>query len=521
MPARSSGRSVGASLDRGGDPPVDRRLAGGRELLVDRLAKERVGEAEPPDRLRGLDQDIGVDRLLDQVDQAIAWVLQDTLEHVKLELATRDRGHRERLAAVIAEAAQTAQQQVPDAVRHAARGRIPVGLRADVVQQLLDEERVALAAVRDTAHEPTRRLLPGATRDQLGDLGLAESRQRKPLHRPRAAQLRERFGERVLLADLDRPVGAEDHQRRALGRACEVAKQQQARLVGPVQVVQEQHQRAKMRGVGQQRGDRLEQAEALLLGAEAGRPVGGARVLELRQDRGELRAPRGDLHGQLGRGAAGDVVAQRLDERLVGNEGLLMAAARQHRRAPLVRRAGELPYQARLADPGLAREHHDAQAALAHRRPRRLQCRHRIGPTDERAAVLAREQRGQWDTHLGRGLPDHLASSDRLGDALQRDRPERAVGEPAARADQRAHQLRGEDLAWRAGVAEPLGDHHRRAEVIALVADRLPDVQADANRELELAACTGAVDGLLDRDRARERRQPRSRTPPSARRRGS
>ena len=283
-----------------------------------------------------------------------------------------------------------------------------------------------------------------------------------------------------------------------------MAQQQQARLVGPVQVVQEQHQRAQMRSVAQQRGDRLEQAEALLLGAKARRPVGGTRVLELGQDRGELGAARGDLHGQLGRRAAGDVVAQRLHERLVGNKGLLVAAARQHRRAPLVRRTGELPCQARLADPGLAREHNDAQAALTHRRPLRLQRSPRIGPADERAAVLARQQRGQWDAHLGRCLPDHLASGDRVGDALQRDRPERAVGEPAARADQRTHQLRGEDLAWRAGVAEPLGDHHRRAEVIALVADRLAHVQADANRELELAARIGAVDGLLDRDRACE-----------------
>ncbi len=65
-------------------------------------------------------------------------------------------------------------------------------------------------------------------------------------------------------------------------------------------------------------------------------------------------------------------MAQRLHERLVGNVGLLVAAARQHRRAVLVRRARELGYQARLADPGLAREHHDAQAALADLRPLRL-----------------------------------------------------------------------------------------------------------------------------------------------------
>ena len=83
----------GRLLDRGGDPAVDRGLPGGRKLPVDRLAKERVGEAEPPHRLRRLDQDIGVDRLLDEVDEAIARVLEDAFEHVELELATRDRGH--------------------------------------------------------------------------------------------------------------------------------------------------------------------------------------------------------------------------------------------------------------------------------------------------------------------------------------------------------------------------------------------------------------------------------------------
>ena len=128
MPAQLVGAVRGRLLDRRGDPPVDRRLAGGRKLLVDRLAKQRVGEAEPPHRLRRLDQDIGVDRLLDQVDETIAWVLEDALEHVELEVATGDRGDRERLAAVVAQAAQAAQQQILDAVRHAARRRIPIRL---------------------------------------------------------------------------------------------------------------------------------------------------------------------------------------------------------------------------------------------------------------------------------------------------------------------------------------------------------------------------------------------------------
>jgi hypothetical protein len=92
----------GRLLDRRGDPPVDGRLPRRRELPVDRLAKERVREAEPSHRLRGLDKDVRVDRLLDEIDETIAWVLEHALQHVELEVAAGDGSHREDLAAVIA-----------------------------------------------------------------------------------------------------------------------------------------------------------------------------------------------------------------------------------------------------------------------------------------------------------------------------------------------------------------------------------------------------------------------------------
>jgi hypothetical protein len=45
-------------------------------------------------------------------------------------------------------------------------------------------------------------------------------------------------------------------------------------------------------------------------------------------------------------------------------------------------------------------------------------------------------------------------------------------------------EVRGQDLAASSAVAEPLRENHRRAEVVLLVADRLPDVQTDANLKL-------------------------------------
>jgi len=54
---------------------------------------------------------------------------------------------------------------------------------------------------------------------------------------------------------------------------------------------------------------------------------------------------------------------------------------------------------------------------------------------------------GSGDALLARRFPDHLASGYRIGDALQRQWLKSSICEPASRADERPHDLRGEDLA--------------------------------------------------------------------------
>ena len=49
------------------------------------------------------------------------------------------------------------------------------------------------------------------------------------------------------------------------------------------------------------------------------------------------------------------------------------------------------------------------------------------------------------------------------------------------------YQVGGNDLVALRAVAQPLGDHDRLPEVISLITDRLPDMEADADSKAKSA----------------------------------
>ena len=105
-----------------------------------------------------------------------------------------------------------------------------------------------------------------------------------------------------------------------------------------------------------------------------------------------------------------------------------------------------------------------------------------VRPTKvERSPVRAAAARGSG--RLGRVLPDDLAGGDGLGEALERqpaEGPERAA---VPVADEALDERRGQDLAAPGPAAEPLGDDHRRAEEVVVLADGLAGVEPDPNRQ--------------------------------------
>jgi hypothetical protein len=187
-------------------------------------------------------------------------------------------------------------------------------------------------------------------------------------------------------------VGGDDEEPEPLRKAQHVAQQQQGRLGRPLEVVEHEEDGRLAGELRQPGGDGVEEPVALGLGVrlerggQAGHP--GA---DLRHEPGQLAAVAAEPVGD-GRRMV-DEVAQRLDERLVGNAEVLVAPPGQHRRPFVVHRPGQLGRQTGLADPGFAG--HEGEAQLAGRRllPELPEPGQLAVPADEDAADVGQEGR--------------------------------------------------------------------------------------------------------------------------------
>ena len=192
--------------------------------------------------------------------------------------------------------------------------------------------------------------------DERGGLGLVEPRQREAVHGLLAAEVGEqprrgarRGGLDVAAASPATISGAPCRRRARRGAAAAASA-----AVAHCRSSSTSSSGARGRRLREQRRDRLEEPVARGLGARrpgrSGAPPAASsgtqrrELLEVRRGRARRARPPG-AH-----------VAQRLHERLVGHDGLLVDPPVEHRRAARVGRGGERGGQPRLADAGLARQ---------------------------------------------------------------------------------------------------------------------------------------------------------------------
>ena len=399
---------------------VQPRPAQDVELVVDGLAHERVRELEAPAGRRAPQQA----RAQDFVERGLGCgglERRGAGQRARVELEPEHRGGGQQLVGGLAQPRQ------PDAdrVAHALRD---LGAVDETAQHLLGEERVAVGArvhLRGESADRRRFALEAAAHAALagqqlsregGNVFFFETSQPHAVERAVALQLGERAGQRAVAAELGVAVGAEDEQWRRPPRAQKEAGEQQRPVVGPVEVVDHQQQSALGGEPGERRVDRVEQPVARA----------GPRVLPGLQALG------------------GADLAQRLGVGLERRQGLLPAAAEQHRRAALQHLAREAIGEPRLADARLACDQDDAVAAVrGHARPGRPQP-HELGAAADELRVVG----GQRDrSRRGRCVLERL---DQLaGLARRRDRELRA--QPLGEALARAHRRRAV-----AGCGEPL-----------------------------------------------------------------
>ena len=175
-----------------------------------------------------------------------------------------------------------------------------------------------------------------------------ERLERELAQRPGAAQLVAQAAQRMRARDLVGAIGAHDEDRQLAQRIGERPEQLQGGVVGPLQVVEQDHRR----GAG---GDRRQRAAQRL---EQRRPVAlGDRRPELGQQQREVPLQRA-ARGQRARRAA-QVAAQGAQHRAVGQRRRRARRAAQRQR---IARRRDLLGQAGLADPGLAGQQHERAA---------------------------------------------------------------------------------------------------------------------------------------------------------------
>ena len=136
------------------------------------------------------------------------------------------------------------------------------------------------------------------------------------------------------------------------------------RLVGPVEVVEDEHEAARPCDGDQGRVDGGEQAVARAVGIPRRWRAG-----QRRDEAGELAGLRADGVGQRGRTDRGGEAAERLRERRVGDVALGRAATGERRAAAGLHPRDELGRQAGLADARLAGDERQPSRPVARLRP--------------------------------------------------------------------------------------------------------------------------------------------------------
>ena len=137
-----------------------------------------------------------------------------------------------------------------------------------MLKHFLDEERVAFRLLEDDARQRRRRRLVAHPAQHRLDAGQGQTLQRDSRREPLPHQGFERPDERTRDVELDIAVRADDEQRRRRDGLGEVLQQEQRRLVGPVQILEDDDAWRHAAGAVNELAVGVEQEPALLFGGQ-------------------------------------------------------------------------------------------------------------------------------------------------------------------------------------------------------------------------------------------------------------
>ena len=236
-----------------------------------------------------------------------------------------------------------------------------------------------------------------------------------------------RLGE---IAVSEGPHHGHPHGRR---RSSQMTQELEAGRVGPVEIVEHDEKRRRLRYGGEQPPDALHHQEALGVGiCDRGRSFFSKSPRQSGHDVAEGQAVGGDETLEVLLGDGLDERGQSLRPRLVRNRQVLVTTAVQDARLGTVCSSRRLRDERGLADAGLARDQHDADVAVVAAALMRLEEGLELDrTTEEGKETLGRrghQPAGERQLvalllRLRGGRPLHLDHFDGFGQALEPDLP--------------------------------------------------------------------------------------------------
>ena len=114
-------------------------------------------------------------------------------------------------------------------------------------------------------------LLTGVRADEGANTNLIHAGHQHPIDDPVSPKVGDQFRQGMRTVQLSLAIGSEEEQAGLPMGADDVFQQQKRRLVRPVEVVEDKHERVRLRGLGEQQRDTLEKAVAFRLRFAGGR----------------------------------------------------------------------------------------------------------------------------------------------------------------------------------------------------------------------------------------------------------
>ena len=260
-------------------------------------------------------------------------------------------------------------------------------IAADVSPELAEKEGIALGLGDDGAHHRLR-CVGIELREQRARIGWCQRAQCHLRQARRPAQIVEGGGQRLRLFAV--AVRGGDEEAVVAQGARDAMQEEQRRAVGPLEVLERQHDRLARRGTAEKRRDRLDERDPRVLGIDHRRRGRAGVATQPRHDVTETARCGTDRRQHVAAIAADGV---RRDDVLPRREGRRAVAARRDQGldAARARRADQLFDEPRLADAGLAGDERDAAAAGQQVVERRRQPR-RLGASPDQFSAPARRQ---------------------------------------------------------------------------------------------------------------------------------